>query len=119
MKTKSKKRKSPLKAKAKTRKTGRTAAIKKASDQNDIFEIILKHHKPLKPLFKTMKNPKATLSQLQHAFEEFAPLLIMHSRPEEKALYAPMKERKSDIRTEGFEGETEHHIADQLIAEIR
>ncbi|MGE3262343.1 MAG: hemerythrin domain-containing protein [Bacteriovoracia bacterium] len=107
---KSAKAKKPLK---------KTKAVKKATDQNDILEIILKDHKPLKKLIKTMKNSEATLPELRKAFSEFAPLLLNHAKPEEKALYVPMKERDSDIRTEGFEGDTEHHIADGLIEEIK
>lgn len=103
----------------KTKKPARKAKMKKASDQNDILSIIERDHKPLKKLIKTMKDSEASLPDLRKAFSEFAPLLLNHAKPEEKALYVPMKERDADIRTEGFEGDTEHHIADSLVEEIK
>lgn len=104
----------------KTKKTSRSAkSVRKASDARDIVELILKDHKPLKKLIETMKDSEADLDEVRDAFEEFAPLLINHAKPEEQALYTKMKEREDDLRCEGFEGDTEHAIADNLVKEIQ
>ncbi|MFM6928450.1 MAG: hemerythrin domain-containing protein, partial [Bdellovibrio sp.] len=51
------------------------------------------------------------------ALDEFAPLLITHAKPEEQTLYEFIK-RDEDMRENGFEGDVEHAIADQLLEEI-
>lgn len=84
----------------------------------DIIEIILEDHKPLKKLCKIMKSGDADLAKKRTAFEEFAPLLIAHAKPEEQVLYAFLKEDKA-LRTEGFEGEVEHGLANQMIEEAK
>lgn len=106
--------KKATKKKTKKRKT----SLRKVTDKMDIVELILRDHKPLKKLIKTLKNPDAKLPAVYQAFEEFAPLLLNHADPEEHALYTELRERDSKIRTEGFEGVVEHHIADQLLSEI-
>jgi hemerythrin superfamily protein len=97
---------------------GRTRSKRAASDPRDILSLIRQDHLPLKRLIKTMKDSDAEMEELRGAFEEFVPLLLMHAKPEERALYQRMKELDS-LRAEGFEGSTEHHIADQLVGEIR
>jgi hemerythrin superfamily protein len=118
MKTKAKKSAAKKSAPKKKSVKAKKASVKKATDQNDIVELILRDHKPLKKLIKVMKDSEAELSEVQEAFLEFAPLLLNHSKPEEKALYVKMKQREDDIRTEGFEGDTEHQIAAHLVNEI-
>jgi hemerythrin superfamily protein len=90
--------------------------LKRASG-TDLVKLILEHHKPLKRLIRTMKKAKE-LSESKAAFEEFAPLLIAHAKPEEETMYVFMK-GDEDLRADGFEGDTEHGIADQLVDEIK
>lgn len=97
------------------KKRMKTASL---SLDSDIIDLIYDDHKALKKLLKVMKSEEADDDEKQEAFESFAPLLIAHSRPEEQVLYAFMKEDE-DLRTEGFEGEVEHGLADQLIEEAK
>ena len=106
-------------AKASKNSTRKKQTVRKAADSGDVLEIIREHHKPLKQLIKTMKDSEAEFDEIQAAFQEFAPLLIQHAKPEEQALYTRMKESEEDVRCEGFEGETEHAIADRLVEEIK
>jgi len=91
---------------------------KQASSSDDIIKLILDDHKPLKKLIKVMKNDDKDIEERRKAFEDFAPLLIAHAKPEEQALYAYMKE-DDDLRVEGLEGDVEHAIADQLVHEAK
>ncbi len=89
-----------------------------AADQEprDIIDLILEDHKPLKKLIKILKETSSDLSKRQKAFDEFAPLLIMHAKPEELILYVDMKQ-ENKLRTEGFEGDVEHILAEQMLDE--
>ena len=89
-----------------------------ATESTDIVELILQDHKPLKKLIKTLKDEEAELSERKAAFKEFAPLLVAHSKPEEESLYKFMK-KSEEMKADGFEGDTEHAIADRLIEEIK
>lgn len=85
---------------------------------NDIIEVILKDHEPLKELIEIMKDSDKELSERKAAFDEFVPLLIAHAKPEEQALYIYMKS-KEDTREEALEGDVEHGLADQLVEECK
>ena len=89
----------------------------KLSQNEDIIEMILEDHKPLKQLIKIMKNTDKDLSDREDAFAEFAPLLICHAKPEEESLYTFMKSVEN-TRSDGFEGDVEHGLADQMVEEI-
>ncbi len=98
-------------------------ATKKTSTKNkknefDIVDLILQDHIPLKGLIKIMKNLDKTLDERKQAFEKFAPLLLIHAKPEEQILYVHMK-RDKKLRMEGFEGDVEHVLAEQLIDEAK
>ena len=84
----------------------------------DIVDLILKDHEPLKKLIKIMKDSDKELSERKAAFEEFAPVLIAHAKPEELVLYTFMK-RDEELREEAFEGDVEHTLADQLLEECK
>lgn len=88
------------------------------SSKEDIIEMILEDHKPLKKLIKVLKDSDEDLKTRRKAFEDFAPLLIQHAKPEEQVLYVFMK-NEEELREEGFEGEVEHVLADQLIEEAK
>lgn len=107
-------------------KKKRTAAKKtKSSEKNkrtrrsadDIINLIMKDHKPLKACIKTMKSERATLAKKKSAFKEFVPSLLTHSKPEEKTWYAKMKKGK-DMLQEGLEGDIEHSLAERLVDEL-
>jgi hemerythrin superfamily protein len=116
---KSKSKKAPVKTASK--KTPAKAVKKQATsraNKEDIIEMILHDHKALKKLIKVMKNSDKDLSERQEAFEEFAPLLVVHAKPEEQTMYVFMKDDE-DLREEGYEGDVEHGLADQLLEEIK
>jgi hemerythrin superfamily protein len=85
--------------------------------QNDIIDLILEDHKPLQELILTLKSD-AEFENKFMAFQEFAPLLVLHAKPEEQTVYMNMKDM-DETREEGFEGDVEHEIADQLVEEIK
>lgn len=99
-----------------------TTQSKKASTpdltHSDIIEIILEDHKPLKQLIKVMKDSDKDFAERKSAFEEFAPALVAHAKPEEQILYTTLK-ADDDLREEGFEGDVEHSLADQLVEECK
>lgn len=114
-------------SKASTKSAGKSASsakvskvnAKNKSSENDLIQLILEDHKALKTLIKTLKDSEVELSERQDAFEEFAPLLVTHAKPEEETLYVAMKQDEIDMREDGFEGDVEHAIADQLLEEIK
>ena len=91
---------------------------KAKKSRNDIVELILADHKLLKKLIKTLKSSELKIDRKRPAFEEFAPMLEAHAKPEEKSLYMHMKD-EDELRSEAFEGDTEHELADQLAHEIK
>jgi len=93
-------------------------AKKVAKSESDIVDLIIEDHEPLKELIEVMKDSEKSVLERSAAFEEFAPLLVTHAKPEEEVLYRFMKANK-DLREGGFEGDVEHMLADQLIAEIK
>lgn len=103
---------------AKTQKSSKAVSVT-ANAAGDIIELILKDHKPLKKLIKVLKSEKAEKPEKEEAFNEFAPLLLWHAEPEEKVLYVHMKDDSEDLRVEGYEGDTEHALASQMIDEVK
>lgn len=83
----------------------------------DIVNMIMEDHKPLKELIEVMKDTERDLDERADAFAEFAPMLIAHAKPEEQVLYNTMKQA-AELREEGFEGDVEHSLADQMVEEI-
>ncbi len=105
------KNKKPMKTKEKSKK-------KNSTKSNDIIDLILKDHVPLKELIAVLKNPDAEFSTKHRAFNEFAPLLISHAESEQKSLYSRMKDENA-LRKEAFEGDVEHALATQLIEAVQ
>ena len=108
------KKKSKSNSKAKSHK----AKSSSIDSDNDIVGLILTDHKALREMIETLKDEDEELEKKAEVFEQFAPTLIAHAKPEEKTLYLAMKEI-DDLRSEGFEGEVEHTLADQLVEEIK
>ena len=102
-----------------SKKTVTVRASKKSLEREfDIVDLILEDHKPLKRLIKIMKDNEKSLEERQLAYKEFAPLLAKHAKPEEQILYVHMK-RDKNLRTEGFEGDVEHVLAEQMLDEAK
>lgn len=87
------------------------------TDAEDVIELILRDHGPLKELIKTLKDADLERGLKEGPLEEFVSLLIRHAKAEEQSLYVQMKEIKA-LRAESFEGDTEHALAEQLVHEI-
>jgi hemerythrin-like domain-containing protein len=104
--------------KNKARKVVSKMANKLSGAPGDIIQLILRDHKPLKELIEVLKDSEVSVSVKRPAFKKFAPLLLGHAQPEEKSLYVYMKEEDKNLRVEGYEGDTEHAIASQLVDEI-
>lgn len=86
----------------------------------DLVSTILEDHKPLKELIEIMKDLETPFDDRKESFMEFAPLLLTHAKAEEKSLYKfLMHSAKSELKTEGFEGQEEHNLADLLTEEIK
>lgn len=100
----------------------RSQTASKSSTQkrvsNDIVELILEDHKPLKELIRILKDDEQDFTERSEAMDEFAVALISHAKPEEEVLYEQLKKNK-ELRSEGYEGEVEHTLADQMVEEIR
>jgi hypothetical protein len=105
-------------AKKSTSKSTPKKSVKTKRNENDIIEIILEDHKPLKELIETLKDTDTELEKRMQAFDEFAQLLVNHAKSEEQTLYVEMKE-EDELRTEAFEGDVEHMLADQLLEEAK
>lgn len=84
----------------------------------DIIKLILADHTPLKRLIKVLKSEDKALGERQRAFQEFSKLLICHAQPEEQSLYVAMKDIEK-LRAEGYEGDVEHGLADQMVEEAK
>src|SRR4051794_8156522 len=86
----------------------------------DVVSTILEDHQPLKKLIEIMKNLEKSFAERRQAFMEFAPLLLTHAKAEELSLYQFLQQSGDpELKTEGFEGQTEHSLADQMSEEIK
>ena len=101
-----------------TKKAARKKPARNADGEMDIIDVILEDHKPLWDLIEIMKDDDKSLRERKAAFDEFAPTLAAHAKPEERSLYQFMK-GKDDLGEEAFEGEVEHGLADQLVEEVK
>lgn len=106
--------------KSKTKPNSDSNSKKSTAKQvgTDIILLILRDHKPLKALLKTMKDEKPTYQQKRAAFEKFEPLLMSHAKPEEETWYKMMKS-EDESRIQGLEGDVEHGLASQLCEELK
>lgn len=111
-----------MKKKNKSEKNDKSMKVKsrnnETTESEDIIELILKDHLPIKELLEILKDSKTEFSEKHRTFAEFAPLLLSHAEPEQKSLYARMKDDE-ELREEAFEGDVEHTLASQLIEELQ
>lgn len=83
----------------------------------DIANLILADHKPIKSFLAVLKASDVGLAKKRTAYAKFQDVLSRHAKAEEQSLYIHLKQLE-DLRTEGFEGDTEHAVADQLMRDI-
>ncbi len=113
-----------MKKKNKSEKNSKLMNVKVKSKKNetsnseDIIDLILKDHRPIKELIEILKDSKSEFSAKHNTFAEFAPLLLSHAEPEQKSLYSRMKDDE-ELREEAFEGDVEHNLASQMIEELQ
>ncbi len=86
-----------------------------ASD--DVIDLILEDHKPLKKLLETLKDDSLERSEREASLEEFVPLLLQHAKAEQESLYVKMKGYEH-LRMRAFAGETEHALAEELVQKL-
>ena len=84
----------------------------------DVVEQILADHQPIKKLLVDLQRQNADVSDLQIAFESLVPLLLSHATAEEKTVYRWLKNSK-DLEVLGHGGQIEHHLAGQMVNEIK
>lgn len=89
-----------------------------ATHDDDLLTLILDDHRPLKEMLAVLKDVGRSLGERRATFEEFARHFIVHARPEEEVLYERMKEDPV-LRTEAYEAEVEHGLADQILEEAK
>lgn len=99
-------------------KKKKTAKRDTKMSKTDLIQLILRDHKPLWKMIKVMKSEKASFSEKKSTFEDFAPALTAHAKPEEQTWYEALKS-EHDMNIEGIEGDTEHALADQLCEELK
>ena len=96
----------------------RTPSQEKEMQDEDIIKVLKAEHEPLKKLIKIMKDTEKSQSERSKAFDEFAPLLIVHAKAEERVLYEFLK-NEVDMPEEGYEGDVEHGLAEQMLDEAK
>jgi hypothetical protein len=89
----------------------------KRTDQIDIIDAIKEDHKALKDLIPLLKG-EGTYEEKRGVFAFFAAALEAHAKPEEQTWYAEMK-ASADMKVDGYEGDVEHALADQLANELK
>jgi len=112
-----KKKKSVAKSKPKPKMKASPKPKKGTAGTDDIISLILRDHEPIKKLIKSLSDIEIEIEKKRPLFLQFEKVLTQHAKAEEESLYVHMKE-EDDLCIEGLEGDTEHAIAEQLMAEI-
>lgn len=88
--------------------------------KEDIIQLILADHKPLKTLLKVLKNPgQHNLRSRKSTFEQFARLLLLHTKAEQESFYVFLKDEDKRLRVLGLEGDTEHGLVEQMVFDAK
>lgn len=66
-----------------------------------------------------MKDVKQSESARRDAFDQFAPLLMSHAKPEAEVLYTVMKGGHEELRIDAYEGEVEHDLAELMLKDVK
>jgi hemerythrin-like domain-containing protein len=85
----------------------------------EITKALHTDHMELKKLIKAV-NKSEDSAERKQLFTQFAELLVRHSRAEEKVVYdALIKTGEEQEEEAGYEGYTEHGLADSLLAQLK
>lgn len=89
------------------------------TSKDDIVKLILLDHMPLKRLISILKDSTLTIRTRRRAFDQFAPLFLVHAHAEQESLYTFLKDENRSLRVHGLEGEVEHALAEYMLEEVR
>lgn len=89
------------------------------TSKDDIVKLILLDHAPLKRLIAVFKDSDLTIRTRRRAFDQFAPLLLVHAHAEQESFYAFLKDENKELRVHGLEGDVEHALAEYMIDEVK
>jgi hemerythrin-like domain-containing protein len=78
----------------------------------DVVDLILKDHRRMEDLFRTMRNAEADRAR---ALREFADLLIAHASAEEDEVYPALRRYKNVDGEDVDHSVHEHHEADEAL----
>ncbi|CAL9337610.1 hemerythrin domain-containing protein [Streptomyces griseomycini] len=81
----------------------------------DVVELILKDHRRMEDLFRTMRNAEADRAA---ALEEFADLLIAHASAEEDEVYPALRRYKNVDGEDVDHSVHEHHEANEALLSL-
>ena len=85
----------------------------------EITKALHTDHMEMKKLIKAV-NKSEDGAERKRLFTQFAELLVKHSRAEEKVVYdALIKTGEEEQEEAGYEGYTEHGLADSLLAQLK
>jgi hemerythrin superfamily protein len=85
----------------------------------EITDALKEDHDELKDLIATV-NESDDAEEIKMAFTQFAELLAKHSKAEEKVVYdALIGTGDEESETEGYEGYTEHMLAETLLKKMQ
>lgn len=85
----------------------------------EITKALHKDHRQLMKLIRRI-NSSDDAAERKKLFPEFAELLARHSKAEEKVVYdALIKTGEEDQEEMGYEGYTEHGLADSLLKKLK
>ncbi|WP_031510369.1 hemerythrin domain-containing protein [Streptomyces megasporus] len=82
------------------------------SATTDVVELILRDHRRMEELFRTMRNVEADRAA---ALKEFAALLIAHGAAEEEKVYPALRRYKNVDDEDVEHGVHEHHEANEAL----
>jgi hypothetical protein len=89
------------------------------TSKDDIVKLILLDHGPLKRLIAILKDSSLTIRTRRRAFDQFAPLFLVHAHAEQESFYAFLKDENKSLRVHGLEGDVEHALAEYMLDEVR
>lgn len=89
------------------------------TSKDDIVKLILLDHTPLKRLIAILKDSELTIRTRRRAFDQFAPLLLVHAHAEQESFYTFLKDENRELRVHGLEGDVEHALAEYMIDEVK
>lgn len=100
-------------------RSSRARGSQAQTSKDDIVKLILLDHAPLKRLIAILKDSELTIRTRRRAFDQFAPLLLVHAHAEQESFYTFLKDENRELRVHGLEGEVEHALAEYMIDEVK